>query len=261
MRWFSSRTDYRPFAAPSTRRCRSGHSGPASPSSLPCCTPSRRPSSRLAWHEASAPHAGGECKGRIAPATKIPRRAWPSDNTRDPHGARARSARLARGRRGREGGAVYVPPPPFRAAPKTRRQAKGARARRLRGPNNLGGEQGEVGDIRVKEIRRGRIVLQPDGSVAGERPPRRRRRPWRPMPLSMHRGVSVPHGAAPTISRSRQPAVARVRAPHGRVRAAGACGGCLDFRGSFARCRAGERSLRPDRSHTPSCPGKPGHDG
>ena len=72
MHWFPIQTDYRPFAAPSTHWCRNRPSGPTSPSSLPCRTPSRRPSSRLAWHSASTPHAGGDCKGRIAPETKFP---------------------------------------------------------------------------------------------------------------------------------------------------------------------------------------------
>ena len=104
MHWFPIQTDYRPFAAPSTHWCRNRPSGPTSPSSLPCRTPTRRPSSRLAWHGASTPHAGSDCKGRIAPETKFPgqrgRRTTPAIlmAPRRPHRPRAPGAQGHSGR-------------------------------------------------------------------------------------------------------------------------------------------------------------------
>ena len=47
------------------------HSRTNLPSWLLCCTPSRCPSSRLALHDATTPHAGGECKCRFTYGAKL----------------------------------------------------------------------------------------------------------------------------------------------------------------------------------------------
>ena len=91
MHWFPIQTDYRPFAAPSTHWCRNRPSGPTSPSSLPCRTPTRRPSSRLAWHDAKHATCRQRLQGPNRTRDEFPQPAWPPDNTRNSHGAQAAS--------------------------------------------------------------------------------------------------------------------------------------------------------------------------